>query len=119
MLLGTLGTTPSDRAGRIVTRASVDSPTVTIEVPSEVSAGAPVPLTLHVTNPTERPLTLYLRGRPVAFDVVVARADGTVVWRRLAGAIITMVLQVRTLAPGETLELKDAWNQATTTGARV
>ncbi len=102
-----------------MTPASVDSPTVTIEVPSEVSAGASVPLTLRVTNPTERPLTLYLRGRPVAFDVVVARGDGTVVWRRLAGAVVTMVLQVRTLAPGETIELKDTWNQTTRTGARA
>jgi hypothetical protein len=102
-----------------VTPASVDSPTVTLEVPSEVPAGAPVPLTLRVTNPTDRLLTLYLRGRPVAFDVVVAQTDGTVVWRRLAGAVITMVLQVRTLARGETLELKDTWKQTTKTGTRV
>jgi hypothetical protein len=102
-----------------VTPASVDSPTVSLEAPSEVTVGAPVPMTLRVTNPTSRPLTLYLRGRPVAFDLVVAQTDGTIVWHRLAGAVITMVLQVRTLAPGETLEFKDTWKQTTKAGRRV
>ena len=98
---------------------SVDSPTVTVEVPSEVRARQPIPMTLRVTNPTSRPLTLYLRGRPVAFDLVVAQTDGAIIWHRLAGAVITMVLQVRTLAPGETLEFKDTWKQTTKTGRRV
>ena len=102
-----------------MTPVSVDSPTVTLVVPREVHAGESVPMTLRATNATDRPLTLYLRGRPVAFDLVVAGTDGTVQWRRLAGEVISMVLQVRTLAPGETLEFKDTWKQATKTGRRV
>lgn len=95
---------------------SVDSPTVTLEVPHEVRTGEPVPITLRVTNPTNGPLTLYLRGRPIAFDLIVAGSDGVVVWRRLEGAVIAMVLQVRTLPPGETMELHDIWRQTTRTG---
>jgi hypothetical protein len=102
-----------------MTPVPVDSPTVTLEVPREVRSRTPVPMTLRVTNPTDRPLTLYLRGRPVAFDLVVSRADGTPVWRRLEGAVITMVLQVRTLAPGDTLELRDSWAQTTKAGVLV
>ena len=90
---------------------SADSPKVELQVPGEVRAGAPVAMTLRVTNTSDRPLDLYLRGRPVAFDLIVRRADGSVAWRRLAGAMIAMVLQVRTLAPGETLELSDEWDQ--------
>ena len=90
---------------------SADSPKVELQVPGEVRAGAPVAMTLRVTNTSDRPLDLYLRGRPVAFDLIVRRADGSVAWRRLAGAMIAMVLQVRTLAPGETLKLSDEWDQ--------
>jgi hypothetical protein len=91
-----------------------DTPKVELDVPREVRAGTPVPMTLRVTNASDRPLQLYLRGRPIAFDLVVRRGDGTVVWRKLAGAMIAMVLQLKTLAPGERLELKDVWRQQTT-----
>jgi hypothetical protein len=96
-----------------------DSPTVELDVPREVQAGEPVPMTLRVTNTGDRPLTLHLRGRPIAFDLVVSRQDGSLVWRRLEGAMIAMVLQVRTLAPGETLQLEDVWQQQGARGTRV
>jgi hypothetical protein len=103
----------------VTTVVSVDSPTVTLKVPREVRARDSVPMTVHVTNATSQPLTLYLRGRPIAFDLVVTGADGTVVWRRLEGAMISMVLQVRTLSPGEALELRDVWPQTTRAGAPI
>jgi hypothetical protein len=103
----------------VTTVVSVDSPTVTLKVPREVRARDSVPMTVHVANATSQPLTLYLRGRPIAFDLVVTGADGTVVWRRLEGAMISMVLQVRTLSPGEALELRDVWPQTTRAGAPV
>jgi len=96
-----------------------DSMTVELTVPDHVRAGAPVPLALRVTNRSTSPLTLYLRGRPIAFDVIVTDARGEVVWRRLKGATISMALQVRELEPGETLALDDVWQQRTNTGAQV
>jgi hypothetical protein len=41
------------------------------------------------------------------------------VWRRLEGAIVPAVLQVRSLAPGEVLEFHDTWPQRTNLGAAV
>ena len=92
---------------------------VTLEVPPEVRAGDAVPMKLRVANTADRPLTLRLTGRPIAFDLIVTSEDGTTMWRRLEGATITMVLQVRTLAPGETLVLEDVWRQQAAGGACV
>jgi len=78
-----------------------------------------VSITLRVQNITERPLDLYLRGRTIAFDIVVTREDGSVAWRRLQDEIIPAIIQLRTLAPGETLELRAEWNQRANTGDQV
>lgn len=96
-----------------------DSVTLDLSLPDHVRAGEPVPLTLRATNRGTGRATLYLRGRPAAFDVIVADARGKVVWRRLRGATISMVLQVHELAPGESFELEDQWNQQTNAGVRV
>jgi len=93
--------------------------TIHLSVPARVPAGEPVPVTLTVTNPSSTPLTLYLKGRPVAFDVVVRRKDGEVIWRRLEGATIAMILQVKTLPPGGSLRFEDVWSQRTNAGAPV
>jgi len=98
---------------------SADSMTVELSVPDHVRAGESVPLTLKATNRGTTSATLYLRGRPIAFDVIVTDARGKVVWRRLAGATISMVLQVRELGPGESLTLEDSWSQKTNAGAAV
>ncbi len=50
---------------------------------------------------------------------MVRDADAAIVWRRLEGAVIPQILQVRMLAPGQTLVLRDAWDQRTNSGARV
>lgn len=93
--------------------------TVELSIPDHVRAGEPVPLTLRATNHGMATATLYLRGRPAAFDVIVTDARGKVMWRRLQGATISMVLQVRELAPGESFELQGTWDQRTNAGARV
>jgi hypothetical protein len=97
----------------------LDSVTLHITVPPRVRAGEPVPVALSVTNRGSTPLTLYLKGRPIAFDVVVRRQGGGIVWRRLHGATIAMVLRVETLAPGDSLRLEEIWPQRTQAGAPV
>lgn len=82
-----------------------------VAAPSEVRQGEPVPVTLRLANTADRPLMLYLQGRPTAFDIIVKNAAGAVVWRRLEGQTITAILGVRTLAPGETLAFEDVWPQ--------
>jgi hypothetical protein len=93
-----------------------DSLTLEIDVPPEVPAGEPVPITLRAKNLGTQPLDLYLRGREIAFDLSVASAGGEVLWRRLEGTTVPAILQVLTLAPGESLELSDVWDQHTGKG---
>lgn len=96
-----------------------DSLRLWLEVPDEVRAGEPVAIAFHVENITDRPLDLYLTGRPIAFDLIVTDADGAVVWRRLEDEIIAAILQIRTLGPGETLALEDSWDQRSNAGEPV
>lgn len=93
------------------------TPIAEIIAPSSVPSGEVVPITLRVTNPGDRGLDLYLVGRTITFDIVVAAPDGQVVWRRLEGASVQQILQVKTLAPGEMFELTDVWPQRTSAGA--
>src|SRR5436309_10039677 len=90
-----------------------------VVVPRSGRLGEPVPVTLRLTNAGNQKVNLYLLGRRITFDIIVARPDGRVVWRRLEGASSQQILQVKTLAPGETLELKDVWTQRTNAGAAV
>ena len=87
-----------------------DSVAFRVELPPDARAGEPVPVVLRLTNRTERPLTLVLQGRPLAFDVTVTGPDGAIVWRRLEGAVVPSILAVRTLAPAESLTFEAVWD---------
>jgi intracellular proteinase inhibitor BsuPI len=87
-----------------------------IDVPPEVRHGAPVQIRLRATNVGTEPLDLHLRGREIAFDITVTAEDGVIVWRRLEGRTVPAILQVKTLRPGESLELGDVWDQQTKAG---
>jgi uncharacterized protein (DUF58 family) len=87
-----------------------DSVAFRVELPPAAHAGEPVPVVLRLTNRTERPLTLVLQGRPLAFDVTVTGPDGAIVWRRLEGAVVPSILAVRTLAPAESLTFEAVWD---------
>jgi hypothetical protein len=90
-----------------------------LEVPPEVPAGQPVPIVLRLTNTANGRRELALQGRPIAYDVIVTQRDGAVVWRRLEGEVIQTILQLRTLAPGESLEFRHSWNQRSNSGEPV
>ncbi|HEX5575665.1 MAG TPA: BsuPI-related putative proteinase inhibitor [Gemmatimonadales bacterium] len=78
-----------------------------------------MPITLRVSNPAQKPATVYLGRRPTAFDIVITRTDGRPVWRRLNGAVSNAILQVRVLAPREVLEFSDTWRQQDDRGRPV
>ena len=86
--------------------------------PARVLQGEPVPVTLRIEI-AGGPATLYLQGRPPAFDITGHDASGGPVRRRLEGAVVAMVLGVRELAPGESLELEDTWRQTDAAGDLV
>jgi hypothetical protein len=91
---------------------------VEIVVPPRVAAGVPVPIAIRIGNTTTRPIELHLQGRTVVFDLIVSRGD-EMVWRRLEGESVMAILQLRILAPGEVLELKDTWRQEDGAGRAV
>ena len=92
---------------------------ISIDVLAEVRVGETVPMTLRLQNIGDRSLDLYLRGRTIAFDVVVTRNDGSVVWRRLEGEIIPAIIQHVLLGAGEVLALETEWDQRATAGTPV
>ena len=96
-----------------------DSVRVGLEVPERVRAGEPVRIVLRLENISDRTLDLYLRGRTIAFDVVVTREDGTVLWSRLEDEAIPAILRIETLEPGAVIELEDTWDQRSKGGAPV
>ena len=110
-------------AAQVEARAGVpfaqEGAVVSLDVPPSVAAGAPVPIRLRVKNETAAPLDLYLRGRDVAFDITVADSTGDVVWRKLEGEVTQAILQLRTLAPGEVMELSHTWDQKSQRGSPV
>jgi hypothetical protein len=87
-----------------------------LDAPNTARVGERVSLTIIVENPTDRPVDLYLRGRQIAFDVVVTDSDGVVVWRRLEGEIIPAIVQLKSLAPREVLALRTTWEQRSNRG---
>jgi len=65
---------------------------------------------LRLHNASHRPIEAHFLGRTIVFDIVAARDDGSITWRRLAKGAGPSILQIRTLAPGETLEWRDVWH---------
>lgn len=101
------------------TTTAADSLRLTLELPARVGAGQAVPIQLRVENVSGRPLDLYLRGRSVTFDLVVADQGGAVVWRRLENEVIPAAVRIEVLPPGGRLDLEATWNQRSNDGNRV
>lgn len=81
----------------------------TISAPRSARVGEHVPVVLRLTNVSDRPTEAHFLGRTIAFDIVVTSDDGTIVWQRLGEGAGQSILQIRTLAPGETMEWRDSW----------
>ena len=81
----------------------------TASAPRSARVGQPVPIVLRLTNVSDHPVDAHFLGRTIAFDIVISREDGTVVWRRLQGKVTQGILQLRTLQPREHLEWRDTW----------
>lgn len=82
---------------------------LTISTPRSGRVGQSVPVVLRLTNVSDRPAEAHFLGRTIVFDIVVTTSDGAIVWRRLGEGASQSILQVRTLAPADTLEWRDQW----------
>jgi intracellular proteinase inhibitor BsuPI len=85
-------------------------------VPATAAPGSGVPIVLRVTNIRPDSLDLSLQGREIAFDVIVTDEQGAEVYHRLAGQQLPAILQLKTLRPGESLELSDTWKVPASAG---
>lgn len=80
-----------------------------------VSVGADVRLSLHLTNSTDRPLELRFPSGQT-HDFIILDATGVEAWRWSAGRMFTQALQARTLAAGESLTYEERWSPDSATG---
>ncbi|HEV3486359.1 MAG TPA: BsuPI-related putative proteinase inhibitor, partial [Vicinamibacterales bacterium] len=81
--------------------------------------GEQVAFTLRLRNTGSAPVTIGLTGITPAVDFIVDTPTAQPVWNLLHGVAIPMVLQFRTLAPKEVLDLSGVWTQRTNDGAPV
>ena len=99
---------------------SVDGyPRVTLHIPETAPVGSAIPITIRIENETAAPIDLYLRGRDIAFDVLVTGSGGEIVWRRLEGEVVQAILRLEVLLPGQAIEVRDSWDQRTKSGETV
>ena len=88
-----------------------------LDMPVEARIDAPLALTLRLVNGHDHAVEITLRGRTIAFDVVVRRRGGAVVWRRLENAAIPAIARLEMLGPREVLTLRTVWDLTTNDGA--
>lgn len=81
----------------------------TISAPRAARVGQRVPVVLRLTNVSDHPVEAHFLGRTIVFDIVATQEDGAIVWRRLGEGTTPSILQIRTLAPGKTLEWRADW----------
>src|SRR6266480_5439705 len=95
--------------GPHVPAAGVSPLEFTISAPARGRVGASVSIVLRLHNASDRPIEAHFLGRTIVFDIVAAREDGAIVWRRLEHGVGPSILQVRIMKPGETMQWRDAW----------
>lgn len=117
--VGSAGAPPNVSSDQDTLAIDSDSVRISLHLPREVRSGQTIPISIRVENTARRPLDLYLRGRTIAFDIFVTRPNGEVVWQRLKEEIIPAIVQLKTLQPGEVLELRDVWPQRDERGHAV
>lgn len=87
-----------------------------IEAKAQTRSAIRVKLTIR--NESARSLILALSGRP-AYNILVKRPDGTLVWEWQRGKIIQQILEHRHLAPGEEVAFEATWRYVDARGRRV
>ena len=83
---------------------------LTLDVPTVARHDVSVPITLRIENVGGRLIELILRGRSIAFDVIVRDSNGRVIWQRLANTMIPAIARLEQLEPGQSLELRADWS---------
>ena len=89
-----------------------------LSVPGSVRADGALTLRLTLVNESTSALDLGLQGNPpVRFSV--AKESGESVWESTYGEAIQQILELRTLAPSDSLMFTSTWNLTDNQGRRV
>lgn len=102
------GTEPSTEIG-VGDMVTGDTVQVSISAPEAAGVGDAVPITLVVRNNRDRQIELHLTGVDIAYDIVVAGPDSSIIWRRLPEARVEGPPHSKTLAPRAAFILTDFW----------
>ena len=78
-----------------------------------------MPLVLTVTNSGGAPATLYLMGRKPGADFQVEDSGGRRVRTLLRGSATMAALRLFPLDPGQSIAIRQTWDQRTDTGEQV
>lgn len=79
-----------------------------LDAPAQARVGTTLRLKLTLTNTTKQQVQVMLGGRP-PYDFVLTSADGAKTWRWSADTAVQMILETRTLKPGEELAYEAEW----------
>ena len=89
-----------------------------LEVVSQAPYGETVEMKLMLRNVGDGPVSFLLGGSP-AYDFVVSTPDGEQVWHWKCAKITLLLLDSKTLEPGEELEFVGEWEQVDNRGEPV
>lgn len=98
--------TPSDR--QTTARASASPLALQLDAPTKAGANTAMPLKLTLSNAGTEPVQVMLGGRP-PYDFVITSADGARSWRWSDGNAAQMILEARTLQPGDYIVYETGW----------
>jgi hypothetical protein len=93
--------------------------TASLETRPEARAGESVLFVIRLRNESPNRVDLYLRGREIAFDLVLTDSDGHETWSRLHDQVVEAILRIEQLDPGQSIELRHTWNQQDNMGKAV
>lgn len=89
-----------------------------LSVPRNVKADGALTIRLTLVNESTSALDLGLQGNP-PFRFSVAKESGESVWESTYGEAIQQILELRTLAPSDSLMFTSTWNLTDNQGRRV
>lgn len=105
---GASNVTPLENQMNTPGSARSDSLALQLDAPAQAAVGSPMRLTLTLRNITQRPTQVMLGGRP-PYDFALTSADGAKSWQWSDDHAVQMILETRTLEPGEQLEYEAEW----------
>ena len=99
-------------------RVDISDLVMEFHVPTEVVAGRPVHLEMRFRNPSGDTVLVGM-PHPSAYNFIVTRPDGQVVWARATEMLVPDVAYNQLLAPHDTLRFAHAWDQRSLHGRAV